>query len=390
MPPLVSPGHENRARISPVAGGDDLRELMRLWPHGVRSSRRQRRDRMGVTVSSLVSLSLEPPLVGDLRRQAASCYELLRQAGGFAVSMLGSDQEAIARQFASSLPPIVHWEGVAIREGQIAPLIEGALGWIEARTVAEHDVGDHTFFVGDVDRCRAGSVDELARVPGSRVPRRCDRSRRLRPRRRADRVRGGLGRGARGLRARARRPLRRRDPAGDDGHELARVVALPARDRGIAGVAEAINPEVVQRMLERYREPPPLRRGGRRGAPARRRFPLAVASSSNRPLIDAVLELAGSRGASGRRSPPRRSRAGSPRPTSTSRRRAGSVSRRRAAPRSRTRTTASVRRRRRACASSRSRIRAIRRTRSAHSGRRRDPLARRAHSRSSSSLPESA
>jgi flavin reductase (DIM6/NTAB) family NADH-FMN oxidoreductase RutF len=64
--------------------------------------------------------------------------------------MLGSGQEAIARQFASSLPPIVHWQGVEIREGEIAPLIEGALGWIEARVIAEHDVGDHTFFVGAV------------------------------------------------------------------------------------------------------------------------------------------------------------------------------------------------------------------------------------------------
>ena len=44
----------------------------------------------------------------------------------------------------------MHWEGVAIREGQVAPLIEGALGWIEARTIAEHDVGDHTCFVASV------------------------------------------------------------------------------------------------------------------------------------------------------------------------------------------------------------------------------------------------
>jgi flavin reductase (DIM6/NTAB) family NADH-FMN oxidoreductase RutF len=32
----------------------------------------------------------------------------------------------------------------------VAPLIEGALGWIEAQTRAEHDAGDHTFFVADV------------------------------------------------------------------------------------------------------------------------------------------------------------------------------------------------------------------------------------------------
>jgi flavin reductase (DIM6/NTAB) family NADH-FMN oxidoreductase RutF len=133
-----------------MAGGDELRELMRLWPHGVSVLAIDNDgDRMGVTVSSLVSLSLDPPLIGISIGKQASCYELLRQAGGFAISLLGSGQEKIARQFASSLPPIVHWQGVEIREGGMAPLIEGALGWIEATTRAEHDAGDHTFFVAD-------------------------------------------------------------------------------------------------------------------------------------------------------------------------------------------------------------------------------------------------
>ena len=131
--------------------GEQLRGLMRSWPHGVSVlTVDYGGDRMGVTVSSLVSLSLEPPLIGVSIGKQASCYELLRRAGGFAVSMLGAGQEEIARRFAAGRPPIVHWDGVATREGQVAPLIEGALGWIEARTAAEHDVGDHTFFVGEV------------------------------------------------------------------------------------------------------------------------------------------------------------------------------------------------------------------------------------------------
>jgi len=131
--------------------GDELRSLMRSWPHGVSVLTVDHEgDRMGVTVSSLVSLSLEPPLVGISIGKQASCYELLRRAGAFAISLLGAGQEDIARRFAAGRPPIVHWDGVATREGRVAPLIEGALGWIEARTAAEHDVGDHTFFVGDV------------------------------------------------------------------------------------------------------------------------------------------------------------------------------------------------------------------------------------------------
>lgn len=55
-----------------------------------------------------------------------------------------------------------------------------------------------------------------------------------------------------------------------------------------------INAEVVRRMLDRYRQELPVIDGAvdavRRLAAT---FPLAVASSSNRPLIDAVLETAG-------------------------------------------------------------------------------------------------
>ena len=134
-----------------MVGGEDLRGLMRYWPHGVCVlTVDYEGDRMGVTVSSLVSLSLEPPLVGVSIGRDASCYELLRRAGTWAVSLLGADQDELARRFAAGRPPIVHWDGVAVRESGTAPLIEGAVGWIEARTRAEHDAGDHTFFIGDV------------------------------------------------------------------------------------------------------------------------------------------------------------------------------------------------------------------------------------------------
>ena len=63
---------------------------------------------------------------------------------------------------------------------------------------------------------------------------------------------------------------------------------------GLAESPQEINDEVVRRMLERYRSELPLLDGA---VDAVRRFaaelPLAVASSSNRPLIEAVLETAG-------------------------------------------------------------------------------------------------
>jgi HAD superfamily hydrolase (TIGR01509 family) len=63
---------------------------------------------------------------------------------------------------------------------------------------------------------------------------------------------------------------------------------------GLAGTPEEINAEVVRRMLARYEERLPLLDGA---VEAVRRlaeeFRLGVASSSNRPLIEAVLDGAG-------------------------------------------------------------------------------------------------
>ena len=143
--------------IEPVGGGDDLRGLMRFVPHPVAVlSVSHDRDTMGVTVSSLVSLSLDPPLVGVSIGKQASVYELLRNAGAFSVSILGDGQEDIARRFAAGHPPIVHWSGVKTVDGRHAPLIADALGWIEARTVAEHDAGDHTIFIAAVESVERG------------------------------------------------------------------------------------------------------------------------------------------------------------------------------------------------------------------------------------------
>ena len=116
---------------------------------------------------------------------------------------------------------------------------------------------------------------------------------------------------------------------------------------GLSQEPAEINDEVVRRMLERYHGELPLLDGAVdvvRSLAAS--YPLAVASSSNRPLIDAVLETAGIAECFEATVSSEEVPAESPARTSTWRRRGGSVSRRRCAPRSRTRETGSGRQRR--------------------------------------------
>jgi flavin reductase (DIM6/NTAB) family NADH-FMN oxidoreductase RutF len=125
-------------------------------------------DQLGLTVGSVVSLSLDPPLVGVAVSRQAAMHELLRAADGFALSLLAGDQEGLAQHFARGVPPFAHWHGIATREGAAgAPLLDGALGWLESRLATEHPAGDHTFFVGEVLSVEAGrSAPPLAYVGG--------------------------------------------------------------------------------------------------------------------------------------------------------------------------------------------------------------------------------
>jgi flavin reductase (DIM6/NTAB) family NADH-FMN oxidoreductase RutF len=142
--------------------GDELRALMREVPGPVSVVTVTAGGlSAGLTIDSLVSLSLEPPLVGIALGRHAALHELVREAGSFAVSILGAGQEHLAQHFARGVPPIGLWTGVETRAGELdAPLIEGALAWIECRLAAEHPAGDHTFFIGDVVSARHGPASE--------------------------------------------------------------------------------------------------------------------------------------------------------------------------------------------------------------------------------------
>jgi len=140
--------------------GAEQRALFRRWPAGVSVVVTQVEDRRsGLTVSSLTSLSLEPPLVGISIALDASLHELLRDAGAWAASFLSGEQEELAKHFARSVPPIALWNGIEVRDDD-PRLLAGAAGWLTARTVDEIRTGDHTFFVGEIlslEEGRAGT-----------------------------------------------------------------------------------------------------------------------------------------------------------------------------------------------------------------------------------------
>jgi flavin reductase (DIM6/NTAB) family NADH-FMN oxidoreductase RutF len=138
--------------------GEDLREVMRRFPAPVAVvTAAVDGERFGLTVGSLVSLSLEPPLVGISIGKDSSSHEPIRRAGGWTASLLSGAQVEVAQHFArSGIPPVALWTGADVREGSRGPLVNEALAWLECRTSSEHDAGDHTIFVGEVESTEMG------------------------------------------------------------------------------------------------------------------------------------------------------------------------------------------------------------------------------------------
>ncbi len=152
--------------MSSEAGGQEhLRTLLGRYPTGVSVVTVDAAgQKLGLTVGSLVGLSLEAPLVGFAVSKDAAMHELLREAGGCAISILAAGQDWLAQHFARGVPPIAMWHGIATESAASgAPLLVGALGWLECALASEVTAGTHTFFTCDVRRVELG-VDAPALV----------------------------------------------------------------------------------------------------------------------------------------------------------------------------------------------------------------------------------
>lgn len=106
----------------------------------------------GMTASSFASVSLEPTRVLVCLDKSSRTRSLLETSGSFAVNVLSADQEPVSRGFASAGPKPFEALGHKLGENG-APLLDGALAWIECTTVEIVDGGDHDVVIGEVTAC---------------------------------------------------------------------------------------------------------------------------------------------------------------------------------------------------------------------------------------------
>lgn len=120
----------------------------------------------GMTVNSLTSVSLDPPLLLVSLTADARTTSAVRSAGRFAVSVVSARQEEIARRFAKTGAD--HFAGLPLEYGEHElPVIPGALAHLECTTDRELPAGDHVLFLGRIVRTCARDGDPLTFYSGS-------------------------------------------------------------------------------------------------------------------------------------------------------------------------------------------------------------------------------
>ena len=102
---------------------------------------------VGFAAQSFVSLSLEPPLIAVCPAKTSTSWPRIRALGSFAINVLAADQATISDVFAQAGKAAeMAWTQGATG----APILDGALAYVECALDAEHDAGDHTIVVGGV------------------------------------------------------------------------------------------------------------------------------------------------------------------------------------------------------------------------------------------------
>ena len=154
----VTSSHKDPAMPDPAAAAApapfdlrDFRAALGAFATGVTivTTRGRQGEPVGLTVNSFTSVSLDPPLVLFCLERAAHSHAAFAHSGCFSLSILAEEHQHLSRGFAAS--PERHWDEIEPEvQASGAPIIKGALAWIDCKTEAIHRAGDHDILVGRV------------------------------------------------------------------------------------------------------------------------------------------------------------------------------------------------------------------------------------------------
>jgi flavin reductase (DIM6/NTAB) family NADH-FMN oxidoreductase RutF len=139
----------------------EFRDTLARWASGVTVvTARNGGEPVGMTAASFSSLSLDPPLVLICIARSASSHDGLVGADGFAVHVLGAEQQEMSSLFAR--PGTDKFASFPDERGAFdAPLLPFGVARLVCERHSALDGGDHTILVGRVVSTELAGTDPL-------------------------------------------------------------------------------------------------------------------------------------------------------------------------------------------------------------------------------------
>ena len=134
-------------------GSDEFRAALGRFPSGVTVvTTKDATGRFhGITVSAFSSVSLEPPMILVCIEKTTGTHYAFQESEFFVVNILAEGQEELSNHFASQIPDKFDSVDYHLGIGEI-PVLENAFVTLECRLAYAHEGGDHTIFVGLIEK----------------------------------------------------------------------------------------------------------------------------------------------------------------------------------------------------------------------------------------------
>ncbi len=108
----------------------------------------------GMIVSWVSQVSYEPPLVLAAVRKNRYLHDIIQRSGCFGINVLERGQEDFL-PFFKNAPRLEKFKNLGLFKADTgAPLAREALAWLDCGLVEAISPGDHTLFLGRVERSR--------------------------------------------------------------------------------------------------------------------------------------------------------------------------------------------------------------------------------------------
>lgn len=164
-PPAEQPSESMPMNVDPMDWADQdigshVRNVMRKQTSSLAIlTARHELERTGIVVSTVITVSLDPPSVLISVNRGSSFHPLVKKSGRFAVNWLGSAHKPLVPIFSGQLKGEARFDHGDWNDAEDLPVLADARAIFVCAVDAEFDYGSHTVFIGKVERVSNADSD---------------------------------------------------------------------------------------------------------------------------------------------------------------------------------------------------------------------------------------